>query len=1137
MTRVRSFVVAVTAAAILTAAAISVAAWAVSTEAGTAWVVAQLQARSPVPVSIGEVRGTFWHGLSATSISIEIGADRYEIVDVQASLVLSELLAGGLTFDRLAATEFRYERGEATAAGLRARVSLPLGIVVLQGSLERVLVLTREGETVLGPLAFAVEAEGDEVVLTDVVASGLAATVRGGGRLIFGAALGIEADVDWTVVRDELNFAGRGTLSGAWPTVQVDQTLSEPVVASVEGTVVWGDSPAAALEVQWTNLALPGLPEARSPAGAVRLDGWFDEFDFDGTGTLIAEDLVSEVAAVGSSGEDALTFTSLRLSGEYGAVEASGRVELDPLAWQLTVDGRNLNPGVRFSGWPGALAVRGQFAGRIAPVLEMALSDFSTTGTLRDQPVTASGGIFYGAPNRWELDALQVDVTGNRIQAGGTIGTTLALDLAIDAPSLDRIWPEAAGAAQLEARLGGTLEQPEITGFAQGTDLHYGEYAAGALSITGDIVADESRPVALSLTAEDVVWRQLEASEVTGTVMGTAAAHVAEFDVSAENGAASLRAAGAWSEQRWSGEVAALRIDEPSLGRWSLDAPVALAFGQGGLELGRACLQQGPARLCGESRIGTGADLTDVELTAFDLNALNAIVPDDLTLAGVYDARLSLSGAWPRPAGTLTARGTNSAITIHEIDAPPLALPIETLDIDASLSAGGSLRVEGGLQGVGGAQITLDADVTDLWSGAPVVAAEISGIWSDVGLVSVLSPEIGDVTGSVNVDVVLAGNLRSPDIRGQARWSDGQIEVPRWGFLLEDVDVGVSSPNGTQLLIEASGRAGDGNVSVSGVTSVDPAAGWPTELRIFGERLQAVRLAEADIVISPSLIVRAALPDIEVEGAFLIPYARLLLDELPPQAVRPSPDVVIHGIERPVQRRPLNVRSDVRIGLGDDVRYAGAGLDVGLTGAMRLVYESGQNAVASGVLNLNGVYQAYGQTLEVDRGQLLFTGPLGNPSLDVRAIRRIDTTTAGIQLTGTVNTPVSRVFSEPAMSEADALSYLLLGRPVSGSGTEETASLEAAAFAMGLQQALPAIQRVGTSIGLDELTVQPTSADAGELMAGKRISPRLYVRYSYGLFNRIGGLLMRFNMTDRVSLETRSGDYRSMDLIYTVESD
>ena len=56
-------------------------------------------------------------------------------------------------------------------------------------------------------------------------------------------------------------------------------------------------------------------------------------------------------------------------------------------------------------------------------------------------------------------------------------------------------------------------------------------------------------------------------------------------------------------------------------------------------------------------------------------------------------------------------------------------------------------------------------------------------------------------------------------------------------------------------------------------------------------------------------------------------------------------------------------------------------------------------------------------------------------------------------------------------------------------------------------------------------------------MAGKYLSPKLYIRYSYGLFNRIGGLLLRFKFNERLSVETRSGDQKSMDLLYTVEKD
>jgi translocation and assembly module TamB len=214
-----------------------------------------------------------------------------------------------------------------------------------------------------------------------------------------------------------------------------------------------------------------------------------------------------------------------------------------------------------------------------------------------------------------------------------------------------------------------------------------------------------------------------------------------------------------------------------------------------------------------------------------------------------------------------------------------------------------------------------------------------------------------------------------------------------------------------------------------------------------------------------------------------------------------------------------------------------------VTGGMRLTVDPSRSMTANGTLMLAGTYNAYGQTLNLEKGQLLFNGPLDDPGLDVRAVRMVgeaaaaNQTTVGVELVGSVKAPRTRVFSTPAMSEADALSYLLLGRPLTGTGSEETATLQTAALSMGLQQALPAVRRIGQSLGLDELSVQTTATDAGALMAGKYLSPKVYIRYSYGLFNRIGGLLLRFKVNERLSIETRSGDQKSMDLLYTVEKD
>jgi translocation and assembly module TamB len=342
---------------------------------------------------------------------------------------------------------------------------------------------------------------------------------------------------------------------------------------------------------------------------------------------------------------------------------------------------------------------------------------------------------------------------------------------------------------------------------------------------------------------------------------------------------------------------------------------------------------------------------------------------------------------------------------------------------------------------------------------------------------------------------------------------------------------------GARLEFRGTGLVEGSPLRLTGQTELDAVRNWPTELRLTGERVELIQLADAQVFVSPDLVAEIALPEIRVRGSVRVPAAEITLDELPEQAVRPSPDTIVHGSEQIAAERAVAISADIVVSLGDAVHYAGSGLNADLSGGLRLQYRSDAVANATGALGIAGTYETYGQSLELERGELLFAGPLDNPTLDVRAVRHIGETTVGVELSGPVQAPQTQIVSTPAMSEADALSSLLYGRPLSGSGEGDTATLRSAAVSMGLRLALPVVQRIGDSLGFDEFAIESNVLDDGALMAGKYLSPKLYVRYSYGLFNRIGGLLVRFDINNRLSLETRSGGQKSMDLLYKVEKD
>ncbi|MGD2168541.1 MAG: translocation/assembly module TamB domain-containing protein, partial [Gammaproteobacteria bacterium] len=409
--------------------------------------------------------------------------------------------------------------------------------------------------------------------------------------------------------------------------------------------------------------------------------------------------------------------------------------------------------------------------------------------------------------------------------------------------------------------------------------------------------------------------------------------------------------------------------------------------------------------------------------------------------------------------------------------------------------------------------------------------------WRDVAALSLLSPDIDGVQGRLDANLNVGGTLAMPELGGSLIWSQGALEVPAWGLLVDQVQASIAAPEGREAVFSATGLVDGTPLEVGGTVLLDPEQGWPMQLELSGEDLSLVQLADIEMRVSPNLEASVRLPDIDVQGSVVVPYARIRDVTLPQQAVVPSPDTIVHGAALDDRGRPLNVVADLALELGDDVTYQDANLNAAVTGRLDLDYRSGQGAAAQGALTLTGEYNAYGNPLALQRGQLIFVGPLNDPSLDILAVREIGEVSAGVQLTGTLRSPITTLFSEPAMSETDALSWLLFGRPLDSTRGAEADVVRNAALSMGLQQALPFIERIGESLRLDDFAIRTTETDTGALMAGKYLNPNLYFRYSYGLFNRIGGLLLRYRINDQFSLETRSGEHNSMDLLYTLEKD
>ena len=294
---------------------------------------------------------------------------------------------------------------------------------------------------------------------------------------------------------------------------------------------------------------------------------------------------------------------------------------------------------------------------------------------------------------------------------------------------------------------------------------------------------------------------------------------------------------------------------------------------------------------------------------------------------------------------------------------------------------------------------------------------------------------------------------------------------------------------------------------------------------------------------SPDIVLDLQADRADVTGRVLVPQAAITLPDNTEGVARVSPDQIIVDAELPRQNtgltRPLFAR--LALELGDNVTFDGLGINGRLEGALQIVETPTDPPSGSGELRIvNGTYEAYQQQLEIRTGRLLFAGgALSRPGLDIEAVRRpAEDILVGARIRGTLDRPELVVFSEPAMPRQEQLSYLLLGRPLERTSTEETSALSQAALLLGLSGSDLLSEKINRSLGFQEFGIQTQSGEkeSASFVIGRYLAPSLYVSYGIGLFQQVNTLRLRYRISNRWRLETESSsESAGGDVIYHIE--
>ncbi|MGB5340239.1 MAG: translocation/assembly module TamB domain-containing protein, partial [Gammaproteobacteria bacterium] len=277
---------------------------------------------------------------------------------------------------------------------------------------------------------------------------------------------------------------------------------------------------------------------------------------------------------------------------------------------------------------------------------------------------------------------------------------------------------------------------------------------------------------------------------------------------------------------------------------------------------------------------------------------------------------------------------------------------------------------------------------------------------------------------------------------------------------------------------------------------------------------------------------------LDITGTVRIPDAQIRLRELKGVA-RESGDLVLVQQEEVIpQADKYQVFSRVNVILDDKVSFDGFGLSGKLAGKVEILEQPGKVTRGQGELNIiDGQYKLYGTELDIEKGRLVFAGgPIGNPGLEMRVVRKTGDVLAGVRVTGTAETPKLNLFSDPAMEQSDVLSYLLLGIPTSKASGAQGAALSGAAASLGLTGGDWLANKLGGAFGLEEMRIESgESVEESSLVLGKYLSPRMYISYAVGLFDQLNTFRIRYSLSKRWAVQTEAGVATGADLLFSME--
>ncbi len=866
--------------------------------------------------------------------------------------------------------------------------------------------------------------------------------------------------------------------------------------------------------------------------------------------------------------------------------DISADVALDhALVHNLSLEGKYLGSAVRLNlkgilnygneiSYDGELAIKGSNAGFIDAMLKgpfnialksnaavildepsqapdlnvkVSVNDLNASLYLNGVPaklslVNAQGDLNSG----FEIEDLHFVQADNEVRVKGKAGESSDLNADIALNDLTKLYADLEGSFNSKLKVSGSLEDGEVSLRGKLADFRFGQSISMRSLILDANVKTLQRSFSLTTVIQHLRASGLKsvANKCMIDFSGTLGRHGLMLTCDTPNQAL-IGLTGGYDQQQkiWQGQLRELFVRTPQSGSVSLMDAADLTFDADTLSgtLGAMVLRGENGALNFEkTSFAPGNVETGLNFKDYQLQSLNDLMPESVRLGGAVSLDCHVLVDDGNPDISLKLSSSDARVFAYGIP-----FMFDEVSVNAkvqpqafNLESVVNMRHDRG-------RIELDVKASD-----PMDKRTLSGTFRldafDLAVLSGLGTQFNDLQGKADIDGTLGGDLANPMFYGTIKAS-GSAE-PR-------LDVGQVDAFSVQLTSKGSNADLAGTITLNGGQinldgNLDWSEGANGRVHAKAERLPVFLMgfgqAHANVDASASFA-----QTLDVSGRVEVPSARIRVSNVIDSGATPSSDEIIvpsggysQLIEESSSPTPMNINLNVT--LGNDVKVDAMGLTANLDGAIDIKQTLGERDIKGyGQVSVrDGKADLFGHRFIVNKALTRFNGQIADPALDVEIVAdpddMEDDVVAGIKVAGTASDPRIELFSEPAMSDNETLSYILYGHGLekNASFSQDNNSSSQLLLGLGLSSSTGVVNALVGAFGVQ--SVQFGATGSGEDTAVEvqgYITRKIRISYGYGVFNAVSEFKLRYEIIRKLYAEFVSSVDQAVDLIYSFEFD